>query len=157
MRRLGARYVEELEAYLARRVEKASRTLVGDIARYHFMGTAEDAIRRLTVWIDYWGQAASRPAIRDVILEIQEGARGVVLKALLAQRPELMVLPEDMKRVHSAALLALIEGGLLQWRFAAESSTPFDREALGNAIGQAANAAARQISLPAEISVGMNA
>lgn len=150
MRRLGERYLEQLGASLDRRIAKASddslRTkLVGDLARWHFMGEAHDVERRLTVWIDFWGQAASHPEIRTAIVEIQEGARGLFKRALLAQRPELSALDDDALRAHTAALLALVEGTLLQWRF---TSTKFDRGQMGDVAAKAATAIAMGIQLP---------
>src|SRR5690242_9791123 len=80
MHRLGERYEAELSRALDVRIEGArdpSRRarLVADFARWHFLGPEEDALRRFRVWIDYWGQAASRPVIRDVVVEVQERAR----------------------------------------------------------------------------------
>lgn len=157
MRRLGARYVDELAAYLDRRIEKAKADpgrrdqLVADVARWHFRGDLDEGHRRLSVWIDFWGQAASQPVIRDVVVEVQEGARDSLRRALLAQRPELAVLEEthpEALRAHAAALLALVEGGLLQWRMAAGSPLALERDALGDAIADAAAAAARHIPAP---------
>lgn len=155
MRTLGARYLEKLGASLDKRIAKASDTtadradreasrarLVGDVARWHFLGDADDVARRITVWIDFWGQAASHPEIRAVILEIQEGARGLFGRALIAQRPELAALHGDALRPHTAALLALVEGTLLQWRFGVSTSLSLPREQMADAAAIAAHAIA---------------
>lgn len=151
MRTLGARYLEQLGASLDRRITKATDAasrarLVGDVARWHFMGEAENVARRLTVWIDFWGQAASHPEIRTVILEIQEGARALFARALLAQRPELAELTADQLRPHTSALLALVEGTLLQWRFGVSTDVALPREQMADAAATAAHAIACAIA-----------
>ena len=148
MRTLGARYVQQLGASLDKRIAQAAaasdptlRTrLVGDVARWHFLGDADDVARRLTVWIDFWGQAASHPEIRAVIFEVQERARALFCRALLAQRPELAELSPEQMRLHTSALLALVEGTLLQWRFAISSSVVMSREHMAEAAATAAHA-----------------
>lgn len=154
MERLGERYLESLDAFLQRRMAHAQTDvgmrarLVAEVARYHFRGDADDAMRRITVWIDYWGQAASQPEIRGVVQDIQERVRQLIARALVAQRPELAALDDAHLRAHAASVLALIEGGLLQWRVAADSAHPLDREVLGAAIAQAAASAVLAIHLP---------
>ena len=101
----------------------------------------------MSVWIGYWGQAATHPRIRDVVKEIQGGARALLERALVLQRPDLMTLPDDVKIVAAAALLAVVEGGLLQWRIA---PAHLDRLALGNAVAFAADAAVRAIDLSSD-------
>lgn len=150
MKRLGERYLGQLGASLDRRIAKACddsvRTrIVGDLARWHFNGETDDVSRRLTVWIDFWGQAASNPDIRTCIVDIQEGARTLFKRALLAQRPELVALDDDAMRAHTAALLALVEGTLLQWRM---MSTKFDREQMGDVAAKAATAIATSVKVP---------
>lgn len=151
MRRLGTSYVEALAAYLEKRtslaLDDAARRarIVADLALWHFRGDADDATRRLAVWIDFWGQAASQAGIREVVAEVQEAARQVLARAILAQRPELSVLEPDALRAHAAALLAMVEGGLLQWRVVAGSPMALSREALGDALAAAAAAAVSQI------------
>jgi AcrR family transcriptional regulator len=158
MRRLGERYVAELGAYLDRRIDKARLDeshrcrIVFEVARWHFRGDVDDAHRRLAVWIDFWGQAASQPTIRDVVVEVQEGARRILRRALVAQRPDLAALDDEALRMQAAALLALIEGGLLQWRTAATSPLALPRDALGDAVAEAASAAAARISAPSSSS-----
>lgn len=154
MRRLGDLYVAGLEAYLEKRIRRAAEEpsarerIVADMARWHFRGDADDATRRLAVWIDFWGQAASQPAIREVVADVQEAARQVLARALVAQRPELGELPGDALRIHAAALLAVIEGGLLQWRVLASSPRALPRDALGATLASAAAAAAAGIPSP---------
>ena len=149
MQRLGGRYRDDLAAYIERRAAAGKRaTLVGDVARWHFLGDSDDALRRMSVWIDYWGQAATHPGIRDVVREIQDGARSLLARALVLQRPELAALPENARYVSAAALLAVVEGGLLQWRIA---SAHLDRTSLGDAVAFAADLAVRAID-PAQVS-----
>ena len=154
MRRLGERYLQQLGAWLDARIARShdpavKARLVADCARWHFKGDADDALRRMTVWIDFWGQAASGSDIREVVVEIQEAARRVLQRALVAQRPELAGVDDEAMRAHAAALLALVEGGLMQWRFAAGSTkTPLARDAVGDAVAAAAGAFALTISRP---------
>jgi hypothetical protein len=129
MNRLGARYLADIDSYLDRRRQKHSDSLVADLCAWHFRGDVDDAARRLTVWIDFWGQAASDPAIRAVVFEVQDGARRAVEKAMLLDRPKLVVLDDKARDAHAAAVLALIEGGLLQWRVAQGRSATLTREA----------------------------
>lgn len=154
MRRLGARYVEELGRFLDRRARRAAEDpalrarIVADVAHWHFRGDLDDAHRRLGVWIDFWGLAASQESIRDVVVEVQESGRQLLVRALLLQRPELAVLDASTLRLHAAALLALVEGGLLQWRVAAASPLALDRDQLGEAIAAAAAQAVACVPLP---------
>jgi AcrR family transcriptional regulator len=146
MRTLGAHYLHSLGASLDRRIanamspERRSR-LVGDVARWHFNGDTDDVARRLTVWIDFWGQAASHAALRIVIREIQQGARALFRRALVAQRPELGALDAEHMRAHTTALLALVEGMLLQWHF----GVAVPREQMAQAVATAASALADAI------------
>jgi AcrR family transcriptional regulator len=154
MKRLGARYLAEVDAYVEKRRAKQSDSLVRDLAAWHFKGPAEDARRRMAVWIDFWGQAATNDEIRSVVFEVQAGARRAVEKAMLLDRPRLALLPDAALDAHAAAVLALIEGGLLQWRFAdgAVSQGPapraLPREQLAHSIGTAARAACGAVPLP---------
>ncbi len=151
MRRLGERYFEQLSEGLDQRIRACAahperrQRLVADVARWHFLGDETDALRRFRVWIDYWAQAASRPTIRDVVVDVQEAARSLVRRALLAQRPELEQLDDEQLRAHTAAILAIIEGGLLQWTIASSTAAPLTREPLRDAITAAAAAAAAAI------------
>lgn len=152
MRRLGDRYLGQLGASLDRRIARVQdgdtelqKRLVGDLARWHFMGDGDDVARRLTVWIDFWGQAASHDEVRKAIVDIQEGARALFKRALLAQRPELGALDEDTLRAHTAAMLALVEGTLLQWRL---TSTKFAREQMGDVAFRATTAIAEAVRAP---------
>jgi AcrR family transcriptional regulator len=140
MRRLGARYLTDVDAYLDRRRARRSRSLVGDLAAWHFVGDAHEATRRLTVWIDFWGQAASDESIRDVVFEVQAGARRAVEKAMLLDRPHTGRLDDATRDGHAAAILALIEGGLLQWRFAHARDTTLSRDRIRASIEAAARA-----------------
>ncbi|HEY4222813.1 MAG TPA: TetR family transcriptional regulator [Myxococcota bacterium] len=151
MRRLGERYLDALAQYVDARIARSSKSVVADVARWHFKGDAGDAVRRMTVWIDYWGQAMSIPALREVVVEIQHAARATLARALLAQRPDLATLDVDSVRAHGAVLLALVEGGLLQWRIAAATGAPLDRERLGDALAAASQAHARSILAVGEL------
>ncbi len=156
MRTLGTRYLDELGAALDRRIAKANDVtpaadatrarLVSDVARWHFRGEEDDVARRITVWIDFWGQAASHPEIRAVILEIQDGARALFARALLAQRPELAGLCPEQLASHTAALLALVEGTLLQWRCGLSGSSSLPREQMAEVAAHAAHTLACAIS-----------
>jgi TetR/AcrR family transcriptional regulator, transcriptional repressor of bet genes len=154
MRRLGERYLKDLEAWLEFRIERATAEpalrarLVADAVRWHFRGDVDEAHRRLGVWIDFWGHAANQPSIREAVVEVQEGARALLTRALLAERPELAPLDEPSRRAWGATLLALVEGGLLQWRVAAASPLALSRDGVGDAIAAAAAAAARSIAAP---------
>ncbi len=142
MRRLGQSYVGRLEAFLerARRDDARRASVVAGLARWHFAGDTEEAARLLAVWIDFWGQAPSQPVIGAVVFEVQEQARALCTRALLTARPELAVVDDATLRVHGAVILAVIEGGLLQWRIAAKSERPIDRAVLGDALGAAVTA-----------------
>lgn len=96
----------------------------------------DDAARLLAVWIEFWGQAPARPEIGAVVFEVQEAARQLFAQALADERG----VDVDDARGSAAALLALVEGGLLQWRVAATSARPFDRAALGHTLVAAAAA-----------------
>lgn len=162
MRRLGNRYIGDLASYLdhkiAQATEPSSRArLIADLARWHFRGASDDAVRKMAVWIDFWGQAASSPEIRNVVVEIQEAARGVLLRALLAQRPELAGVEPDRLRAHAASFLAIIEGGLLQWRMCVGTPAALPREILSEAIAAAASNAAHAIPRPSSSTIHMTA
>jgi AcrR family transcriptional regulator len=139
MTRLGDGYHERAMAFLDREIARGrADTLVESLTRWHFAGDAEHAERLMSVWIDFWGQAPTRPAIGGVVFAVQERARALCLRALLVQRPELSAADAGVQRIWSATLLAIIEGGLLQWRVAARAATPLDRTVLGDALASAA-------------------
>lgn len=144
MRRLGDTYLARMTAFVDREEERAGQlgrsACVGAVVRWHFSGDTDEATRLLGVWIDFWGQAPSRKDIGDVVFQVQERARGLCRRALLLQRPELRALGDDELRGHGASLLAIVEGGLLQWRIATSSPRPFDRQALGQALADVATA-----------------
>ncbi len=169
MRRLGERYVARLAAWLDRLearplAQRPAHGVVGELCRFHFADPgkalvstststltsapiADDAARLLAVWIDYWGQAPSNDAIGAVVFGVQEEARALCARALLADRPELRGLDDDALRLAGASILAVIEGGLLQWRIATSSSRPLERAAFGVALARAAAAVAATISV----------
>lgn len=144
MRRLGDSYVARMSSFVDRCAghgESAATALV----RWHFSPFLtkdghDDATRLLGVWIDFWGQAPSRKDIGDVVFAVQEAARALFRRALLLQRPELASLDDETLRLHGATLLAIVEGGLLQWRIAAHAPAPLDRDRLGVTLAAAAAA-----------------
>ncbi len=131
MERLGARYIEGLSAVLDAKDDK-----IDALARFHFGGDAGEAAQLLTVWIDYWGQAPSDAEVNAVVFNVQKEARAVCRRALdahfLAQGIE---HSEDVRRIRAAAMLALIEGALLQWRVSARTDAPIERADLRAEIG----------------------
>lgn len=153
MRRLGETYLARMADFVEREQLKSSsasssssssafavRASGGALVRWHFAGDTEEATRLLGVWIDFWGQAPTRKDIGDVVFEVQEGARVLCRRAILLQRPDLVDVDDATLRAWGASLLAIVEGGLLQWRIAARAPRPFDRDALGRALADVANA-----------------
>lgn len=157
MRRLGEGYLARMAAF----VDKAERKLnegadvdvVAGLVRWHFGGDSDEATRLLGVWIDFWGQAPHRADIGAVVFDVQEQARGLCRRTILLRRPDLVadltVVDDATLRLHGASLLAIIEGGLLQWRIARSqegrsqegrsSATAFDRAVFGDALAVAAS------------------
>ncbi len=150
MRRLGEGYVSRLEAFFERAAKDPARraSVVAGLARWHFTGDGDDAARLLAVWIDFWGQAPSQPVIGAVVLEVQEQARALCARAVLLARPELVGVDDVTQRFHGAAVLAVIEGGLLQWRIAARGERPLDRAVLADVLAAAAAAVANSFAVP---------
>jgi len=148
MRRLGDEYVGRATAFLDRE-ESRGRTdrIAAALARWHFSGDVGEAERLMSVWIDFWGQAPTQPAIGAVVFAVQERARAFCQRAVLLQRPELTGAPAAAQRIWGATLLSIIEGGLLQWRVAARAATPLDRDALGDALARAAQGATSSFCL----------
>jgi AcrR family transcriptional regulator len=151
MRRMGDAYLERLRAFIDSNAADPARarTVVGGVVRWHFAGNSDEAARLLAVWIDFWGQAPSQPVIGAVVFDVQEQARALCAQAVLAARPELAVLDDVTQRMFGATILAVIEGGLLQWRIAARSGRPLDSVQLGRALAAAAAAATSSFSGPA--------
>jgi AcrR family transcriptional regulator len=148
MRRLGDGYVERMQAFLAREEQRGRADgIVGALARWHFSGDVVEAERLMSVWIDFWGQAATQPAIGAVVFEVQERARALCTHAVMLQRPDLADAHDEARRTFGATILAIVEGGLLQWRIATRAACPLDREALGCALATAAQQAAQSFSL----------
>jgi AcrR family transcriptional regulator len=153
MRSLGDRYLAGLSAYLDRVIVRdLERTNGSDrmdavraLVRFHFDHKGTDVDKLLTVWIDFWGQAASKPAIGDVVRTVQNTARGLCLRALRHARPELAHVDDEALRHTAATLLAVIEGGLLQWRIGLGSETALHRTELCGAIANMAIAAVRAL------------
>jgi len=150
MRHLGERYVRGLDAYLTRILDEggAPDRAVVALIRYHFGGDDEVTSRLLTVWIDFWGSAPSDDALSEVVLSVQEAARQLCWRVVVACRPEVDTDNDGARRARAAALLALIEGALLQWRIA-RTREPFDKDALVRALTDAARAQLAAIPLPA--------
>jgi AcrR family transcriptional regulator len=149
MRRLGDGYVARLQAFIDREHGKGrAGAVVGGLARWHFSGDVDEAVRLMSVWIDFWGQAPTQPTIGAVVFEVQERARAACTRAVLLQRPDLARADDDARRIFGATILSIIEGGLLQWRVAARASVPLDRSALGASLATVANAATESFRLP---------
>lgn len=155
MRRLGDGYVARLGAILDR-VEARARDgmalhpggAVAALCRWHFAGDEDESARLLAVWIDYWGQAPSSDGIGAVVFSVQEDARALCARAVAFDHPD-AELDERQRRLVGAAILAVVEGGLLQWRIAARSARPLDRAPFGEALAAAGAAvAARLVSDP---------
>jgi AcrR family transcriptional regulator len=140
MEHLGARYASDLDDYLDRTGARTDEpdALLRAVVRFHFGGEEDRSVRLMKVWIDFWGQAPSNPSMAAVVQQVQEGARERCRRALLAARPELTSLDDEALRHASAAVLALIEGGLLQWRVAIATDSPLDRDALTRRLTEAA-------------------
>lgn len=145
MEHLGRQYLEGLTAYVGRYDDGADKLRA--LVRFHFGGDEERSVRLMKVWIDFWGQAPANPHLANVVLNVQEGARERCREALLAMRPELDQLDGAALRHASAAMLALIEGGLLQWRVAVATDEPLDRVALSRRILEAALAYASALEV----------
>ena len=156
MRRLGTGYVARLAAFLEREAGRLAdgRSAVAGLARWHFAGDDDETARLLAVWIDYWGQAPSNDGIGAVVFQVQEEARALCARALVLDRPEFALVDDDARRLHGAGILAVIEGGLLQWRIAARSARPLPSAVFGEVIGAAAAAIARAIPMPSAGSAG---
>jgi AcrR family transcriptional regulator len=149
MRRLGDGYVARLQAFLDREQQKGrADVVVGALARWHFSGDVDEAVRLMSVWIDFWGQAPTQPAIGVVVFEVQERARALCTRAVLLQRPELASTDDDTRRLYGATILSIIEGGLLQWRVAARATSPLNRDALGASLAVVAHQATQSFRLP---------
>ncbi len=152
MERLGDRYLEGLGAYLERHEAGAGddggQAMCEALVRYHFAPEDDALAQMLSVWIDFWGHAPTDPSLRDVVLDVQERARHQCWRVIAAARPELAALDEDDARLKAAALLALIEGAILQWRIAQGATQPLDRHALLSQIAQAAFVLCQTIDQP---------
>lgn len=154
MHRLGDGYVARVAAVLDR-VESRVREgralhpggAVGALCRWHFAGDEEESARLLAVWIDYWGQAPSSDGIGAVVFDVQERARALCARAVAFDHPH-AVLDDEARRLAGATVLAVIEGGLLQWRIAARSARPLDRAAFGESLAVAGAAVAARLTAP---------
>lgn len=152
MERLGASYLDGLEHASARataRYPDDASAVLRTLIRYHFTGDAERSERLLGVWIDYWGQAATDPRLNRVVLQVQERARELFVRALIQAQPDVAQLDAHAQRHLGAALLALVEGALLQWRVAARSAAPLARDLLSDHVRNAALAIATLQAQPA--------
>lgn len=143
MSRLGDGYIKALENAMDKtkaQPEAGPNAALRALIRYHFRGDARKNEELLGVWIDFWGQAASDARVNAVVLRVQEQARALCWSALCSARPELTHLPEEQARSAGATILALVEGALLQWRVAARSERPLEREELCRGVMCAAQA-----------------
>ena len=149
MRRLGDGYVTRLQAFLDREQGRGrAGVVVAGLTRWHFSGDVDEAVRLMSVWIDFWGQAPTQPAIGAVVFEVQERARAACTRAVLLQRPDLVDADDATRHMYGATILSIIEGGLLQWRVAARASAPLNRDALGASLAVVADLATRSFRLP---------
>jgi AcrR family transcriptional regulator len=144
MGHLGANYTRGLERALAQAEARATDDVGGDVlstlVRWHFAGDHDRNARLLSVWIDFWGQAQTDPSLQAVVLEVQERARTLCDHALLCARPELLSVAPSLRRHFAATMLALVEGGLLQWRVAHQTERALDRELLAQQLTDALRA-----------------
>jgi AcrR family transcriptional regulator len=115
MQRLGHRYLERLGHALSRAKDK-QRSIADTVARFHFGSDDGDMSHLLGVWIDFWGQAPSRPNIQQIVAEVQHGARQLLSSSL-----------PTLGAAQSAMILAVVEGSLLQWRVALGTSHEMSR------------------------------
>lgn len=155
MAHLGHQYTSSLAAALdkaeARAGDADPEALVRALVRWHFSGDEERSARLLAVWIDFWGQASTDDGLNGVVLDVQERARALCTRALAFTGPSRTGALDAGDLRHAAAvLLALVEGGLLQWRMAARTQAALDREALLTRTTDAALAFVR--SLPSSLS-----
>lgn len=155
MAHLGHEYSSSLERSLDKAEARAAESgdgeaLLSALVRWHFAGDEDRSSRLLAVWIDFWGQAPTDEGLNGVVLDVQERARKLCERALLFARPDLTRVAGVERRHLAAVLLALVEGGLLQWRVAAGSSAALDRAALAERILDAARAYVRSIPAPVE-------
>ncbi len=134
MRRLGTSYLHALQSHLNVLSAQGARHVTAELARWHFRGDPHATAHKMTVWIDFWGQAATNPVLGGIVADVQQGARGVFATAMLADRPQLAVLPDDTLQAHAAAVLALVEGTLLQWRFGANTHPALVRDAMAQRV-----------------------
>jgi TetR/AcrR family transcriptional regulator, fatty acid metabolism regulator protein len=111
MQRLGDRYLERLTSSFARNA--ATRGVADVLARFHFGADDETMTRLLGVWIDYWGQAPSRPDIQRIVASVQSRTR--------------QLLGEYMAPKMAPVVLAVVEGALLQWRVGLGNSNAISR------------------------------
>ena len=148
MRRLGGGYLSRLAGWLDQAEATGRSDVVGGLVRWHFAGDADENARLMSVWIDFWGQAQSHPTIQAAVFEVQEAARDLCRRALLVDQPLFSALPAASLRAAGSSLLAIIEGGLLQWRVAFRSSSPLDRTVLSAGLAQAARALVHSLASP---------
>jgi len=137
MERLGDRYIGGLEQYLKHLATHRPAALVAGLVKYHLGGPEAETERMLTVWLDYWGNAPADDSLNGVMLSVQERARDLCWFVARARRPELAGFDDVAARHHAAALLALIEGAMLQWRMAARTERPLARDALSTSLAHA--------------------
>lgn len=155
MGHLGRNYTRGLERALALAEQQAPGParddILGALVRWHFAGDDARNARLMSVWIDFWGQAQSDPALHAVVLEVQERARTLCERALLQARPEFVGVDPPLRRHYAATMLALIEGGLLQWRVAYKTPRPLDRGPLAEQLTDALRALVRALPSPSSM------
>ena len=141
MRKLGDAYIQNLDAYLNASSAHEPIEPIERLVQFHFGASTSNRVADLmAVWIEFWGQAASDMALNKVVLDVQENARSLCRKVALGAAPQLALLPESTQREISATLLALIEGGLLQWRVALNTDAPLGQTRLAECISAAIQA-----------------
>jgi AcrR family transcriptional regulator len=140
MQALGERYAQGLHRHLDRAQERfadAPRPALRALVHYHFGGDEKQAARLMGVWIDFWGQAPHDDALSAVVQSVQEKARQACQRVLFQILPQAESWKSADQRMVAAALLAQIEGGLLQWRVARHSTFELPREALASTLEDA--------------------
>jgi AcrR family transcriptional regulator len=147
VRRIGQRYTTNLKwrcerekARCAEHPPYARAEVLEALVRHHFEAPPAKAERLLNMWLDFWGAAATRPELRATVHAIQEDARDIFTDAILFARPALATMPRERLRLLAAAVLAIVEGGLLQWRVAHGSASPLPAEDLARTLAFVASA-----------------
>ena len=135
MQKLGQSYIANLRNHLDNTSPEHPADQVEKLIQFHFRPSRSQHVADLmAVWIEFWGQAASDQTLNEVVLMVQENARKICLEVALHTHPQLQTFADGALREVSATILALIEGGLLQWRVALKTKAPLDQERLADGI-----------------------